>query len=225
MEFLKEVTALMEKEFLLERKQKTVVGLGMFFAFLLAFIFSIIFIETTVDTRIYAGLLWIATTFTVILVVNRSLYVDQENNCITALFMSPVSKQAVFWGKCLATFFMLSILQAIMILMFIVFFQIPIMADAMVKLFLVHLLGTHALSAISILVGLMIIRIKGGEVLLPVILLPLLIPLLISLVETSNLILTGSNDQLSQWLKIIFLYNAGVIIVPNLFLENLTVVW
>ncbi|KUO49794.1 MAG: hypothetical protein APF76_00695 [Desulfitibacter sp. BRH_c19] len=222
MEFIREVSVLIEKEILLEKKQKTVIGLGMFFAFLLAFVFSIIFIDTTIDRRLFAGLLWIAITFTVILVVNRSIYVDQENNCIAAIFMSPVSKQAVFWGKSLAIFFMLTILQVFMVLMFMVFFQISLETSSMGKLFLVHLLGAHALSAITILVGLMVIRIKGGEILLPVILLPLLIPLLISLVEASNLVLIGSEEQLSQWLKIILFYNVGVIIVPSLFIENLT---
>ncbi|WP_028309080.1 heme exporter protein CcmB [Desulfitibacter alkalitolerans] len=224
MDFIREVAVLLEKEILLEKKQKTVVGLGMFFAFLLVFVFSIIFMDTSVDLRLVSGLLWIAVTFTVILVVNRSLYVDQENNCIEALFMSPISKHAVFWGKCLAIFIMLAVLQFFMAIVFIVFFQVILQANALGKLIFTQLLGTFAMSNITILVAMMISKIKGGEILLPVILLPLLIPLIISLVETTSLILGGNGNegQLGQWMRLIVFYSAAVIIVPSLFLDNIT---
>ena len=222
MDFIREVAVVLEKEILLEKKQKTVVGLGMFFAFLLAFIFSIVFMDVSVNMRLVSGLLWIAVTFTIILVVNRSLYVDQENNCIGALFISPVSKYAVFWGKCLAIFMMHTVLQLFMIIMFIVFFQVVLNVNTLGKLIFTQLLGTFAMSNITILVAMMISKVKGGEILLPVILLPLLIPLIISLVEATSLILGGSEGQLDQWLRLIIFYNAAVVIVPGLFLDNIT---
>lgn len=219
--FYREMFVIAVKEFILETKQKNVIGMGFFFSILLAFVFSLSFVASEVDAKIVAGLLWIAQTFTTILVVNRSLHTEQEEHSYLAVLISPINRQAIFWGKCFALFLMLILLQFFVMIMFMVFFQMEI-KSFIGSLIIFHIIGTFGLSIATVFVGFMVNKLKGGEIILPVLLLPLLVPLLITMVEISSIIFSAEIDSLVSlfvWVRILAVNICMFLLIPLLFLD------
>ena len=57
------------------------------------------------------GLLWLVFAFAGALILNRSFARELPNDCLDALIASPVSGAALFFGKALANFVLVSIIE------------------------------------------------------------------------------------------------------------------
>jgi heme exporter protein B len=126
--------------------------------------------------NVATGLLWATILLAGTLGLNRSLALERENNTIEAILMTPISRSAIYAGKVISVTVFALLLEAILVFIFIIFFNKPFWRPPVI---LILILGTIGYIAAGVLVTSMTIQARTREVLLPVLLLPLSLPLVL----------------------------------------------
>lgn len=136
------------------------------------------------------GALWLAALFAGVLAFNRSYQVEIDGGALEQLLLYPGSRRAIYGGKLLANFAFVSVLMAIVIVVSLVLFQVPVPA-AWGSLLLVVLLGTVGLVTLGTFYAAMASRSRAREVLLPLLLFPMLVPVLLAAMQASKALIGG----------------------------------
>ena len=128
--------------------------------------------------EIAPGLLWMTIIFSGLLGVGRTFSLEEEDGAFTGVLQTPIPLDALYLGKMLANVVILSIVTALIFLVFGLFFNLQFGTHPLV-LATVVLLGLLGFVALSTLFSAMSARTTMGESLLPVLVFPLLIPMVI----------------------------------------------
>lgn len=123
------------------------------------------------------GFLWATILLAGTLGLNRSLSSEQENRSLDAVLLAPVDRSAIYLGKVISITVFTLIVEAILIPIFIAFFNKPFWRPQVLG---VLVLGTIGYLAAGVLITSMSSQTRLREVLLPVLLLPLTLPSLLS---------------------------------------------
>jgi heme exporter protein B len=180
-EFWAAVWAVVWKDLRIEGRTRQTISIMVMFslATIIMFNFALgmaIGIDLDIGRNVSPALLWAVVLLAAILGLNRSLALDQESRVFDALLIAPVSRTAFYVGKVISiTLFTLS-LDAILVVLFTVFFNRPFYLPLVL---LVLALGTLGYVAAGVLITSMTIQTRSREVLLPVLLLPLSLPLVL----------------------------------------------
>jgi heme exporter protein B len=140
--------------------------------------------------RLVPAVLWITLVFAALVGFRNSFTLESEREAISGLRMAPVDRSAIYLGKLAANFATVLILEAALVPLCAVFFGIDLLAVAP-ALALVLTLHTFGLCVVGTLLGGLVSRIRRGEGLFAILLLPLIIPLLISAGKTTSAALSG----------------------------------
>ncbi len=155
-------------------------------------------LEANLDAarNVATGLLWATILLAGTLGLNRSLAIEQENQTVEAILMAPINRSAIYLGKVVSiTLFSLA-LEAVLILLFILFFNKPLWRP---QVLLVLCLGTIGYIAAGVLITSMTIQTRTREVLLPVLLLPLSLPLVL---PAAMAVATYMFPQIPEWSEV-----------------------
>ena len=131
---------------------------------------------------IVPGLLWITLAFAAIVGFTRSFRLERAQEALIAVALAPVDRGAVFVGKWIANCAFLVTLEAMLLPLTAVFFDVNIV-DVAGPLGLVVLLHTVGLASLGTLFGAVVSRLGRGEALLATLLLPAATPLFLSAVH------------------------------------------
>jgi heme exporter protein B len=203
------VLAIARKDLLSELRSKDAINASVSFALVILLIFSFAFEPTAPETQLIAGgLLWIAFAFAGALILNRSFAREIQNDCLDVLVASPAPGWALFLGKAIASFVLLSIVELICLPVFGIFYNVR-WTRAFWPLMLVLALGTWALTVLGVSFGAMTVNVRLRELMLPLMLYPALSPaLMASMILTSALLSTdpavatlGGNNV--AWLRLL----------------------
>ncbi len=176
---------LLAKELRLELRTRELLNATVVFALVVVVLFSFAFDPTPADSRRFGpGLLWIAFLFAGSLMLHPSFTREQSNSTLDALRMAPVSAFAILLGKMMANFVFLMLAEAVLMPVFAVLYNVPLVEIAG-RLFVVLLLGTLGLAATGTMFSAVSAHARMRELLLPLLLLPILAPLLIAAVEST----------------------------------------
>ena len=175
--FLTAVWAIVWKDLRIERHTRQTVSVMVMFSVVTVVMFNFA-LEANMDAarNVATGLLWATILLAGTLGLNRSLSIERENQTMDALLMAPIHRNAIYVGKVISITLFTLALEAVLVLMFIVFFDKPLWRP-MVLLILV--LGTLGYIAAGVIVTSMTIQTRSRDVLLPVLLLPLSLPLVL----------------------------------------------
>ena len=194
--------ATLAKDLRLEWRSKDAVNSMLFFALLVVIIFSFAFDLTPDESRqIAGGLVWVALLFAAVVALNQTWARELRNQALDAFRVSPAPAESLFLAKVIGNFVFVTILQALMTPLFVVFYDLNSIGPAW-QLPLVGLLGTWALVGNGTFFGAMSLRTRSREVMLPLILFPISIPALLAMVTATTAILTGNE---SAYLPLVFL--------------------
>lgn len=194
--------ATLAKDLRLEWRSKDAINSMLFFALLVVVIFSFSFELTAEQSRqIAGGLVWVALLFAAVVALNQTWARELRNQALDAFRVSPAPAESLFLAKVIGNFVFVTVLQALMTPLFVVFFDLRSVGPAW-QLPIVALLGTWALVGNGTFFGAMSLRTRSREVMLPLILFPISIPALIAMVAATTAILTGEN---SAYLPLVFL--------------------
>jgi heme exporter protein B len=194
------------KDLRIEWRSRDAINSMLFFALLVVVLFSLAFDPRGAFAReIAGGVLCVATLFASVSALNQAWAREIRHQVLDAQRMAPASGAQLFLAKVLANFLFVSIVQAILAPVFLVFYNLHIEGQGW-QLLLVLPLGTWALVANGTFFAALSIRSRNRELLLPLILFPIFIPALLAMVLATGAILTGDSDP-ALWIKLLFGYD------------------
>ncbi len=185
MRYLKTVFTIFKKDIVLEIKTREIVNSALVFAVLLVLSFSFI-MEPGSDTEkhIAGGIFWMSVTFAGILGLSKTMLNEVQGGNFEALMLCPVDRSAVFFGKVLSSFVYLLILEAVLIPLFIIFYNINIVSHKL--MIIVLLLSTYGYACAGTLFAIISVKTKTRELMMPLLMLPVMIPVIISSILATN---------------------------------------
>jgi heme exporter protein B len=188
---MEKIWAIVWKDVITEIRTKELFSSMFTFALLIILIFSFTFGFSVEFIPIAApGILWVAFTFAGVLGLSRSFALEKEGNSILGLILSPVDRSLIFLGKMIGNIIFVFIAEAIILPIFVLFFNYNLFGGIL-SLLLVIFLGTIGFVSVGTLFSAIALNTKLREVLLPVLLFPIIIPVIVSSVKLSGLVLDG----------------------------------
>jgi heme exporter protein B len=206
--YLSQVKAIVWKDFVTEFKTRELFSSMFVFALLvmLIFIFSIN-LSIVSANQVGPGVLWVAILFAGTLGLNRSFTLEKENGCLQGLMLAPVDRSAIFFGKMLSNLAFLLIMEAFLLPVFMIFFNVDI-GSHLVPLLAVIFMGTLGFSALGTLLSSLSSNLKTREIMLPILLYPLIVPIAIGSVRLTGQILDGKSlADMMNWVGLILCFD------------------
>ncbi|MFQ5559412.1 MAG: heme exporter protein CcmB, partial [Nitrospinota bacterium] len=190
------------------------------FSLLVIVIFNFTFTITNENSHLLAsGILWIAFIFSGTIGLSRSFLVERENDCIYGLTLTPIDRTALYWGKFLGNLIMLTTIEAMIIPLFIVLYNLNVM-EHFILMPLILILGNIGFMAVGTLVSALSVNLKAREILMPVLLLPLLIPLVIwAAGATSALIGINNMEKYYSYLNFVVAFDVIFFVASSMLFE------
>ena len=183
------------KDLRIEGRTKETLSATVLFALVELVVFGFAFDLDTIrrmgPEKIVPGLLWVTLAFAAIVGFTRSFRVERAREALIAVALAPVDRGAVFVGKWLANLALLVVLEAVLLPLTALFFDVNIVATAG-PLVVVVLLHTVGLAALGTLFSGVVSRLGRGEALLATLLLPAATPLFLSAVHCTSSALEGA---------------------------------
>lgn len=185
------VWAIAHKDLLVEfRTLDRLTAMGAFVVLIgILFNFSI---DTTVvrPQDIATGLIWMTIIFGGMLGMGRTFSLEEQDGALTGILQSPIPLDALYLGKVLGNFVLLSVMVALVFLVFGMFFGLTF-AGSLVSLVGVVASGVLGFVALTTLFSAMTTRSSMGEGLLPVLIFPLLVPIIVNGTTATNRLFAG----------------------------------
>ena len=170
--------------------------------------------RTTLEGSLAAGVLLATVLFASILAINRLFVAEREEGGFEAIRLAPVDGSALYIAKVGALIIYLTVLEAIALPIFALFF----LGDALglLPLIGVLLLVNLGVAVTGVLISSIAINSRARDLLGPLILLPLLVPLMIAAAGAAEpLLVEGgpSYDRFGTWVSVLALYDLVFLLV------------
>lgn len=167
-----------------------------------------------------AGALWVALVFAGMLGATRCVLAENENGCMRALVLSPVDPAALYGAKLAAAFVFMAVAEWAAVILIVLFFNLDFGAE-LLSLAPSLLLGTLGFSALATLLAAISGRTRAGDLLLPLLAVPIFIPALIAGVKASEAALSGAPLLDSrQWLGILVAFDVLFVTLGAILFEH-----
>jgi heme exporter protein B len=198
--------ATLKKDIRLEWRSKDALNSMLFFSLLVVVIFSFSFDPNAEESRqIAGGLIWVAFLFAAVVALNQTWARELRNQVLDAYRVSPAPANSLFMAKALGNFLLVTVLEAVMAPLFVVFYNLRAIGPAW-QLILVGVLGTWALVINGTFFAAVSLRTRSREIMLPLLLFPISIPAVQAMVEATRIILSG--DGASRfWIVLLLTYD------------------
>lgn len=217
---LRQLGTLLWKDLLLEFRTKEMLSAMLIFALLVIVIFAFAFHPTpSLTAEILPGLLWVTFAFAGVLGLNRSFTPEKTNDCLLGLLLAPMDRVVIYVAKLLGSFIFITIMEAIALPLFIVFFNYRLEAP-IGWLVLTIILGTVGFAAVGTFLAALAANTRLSEVVLPLLVFPVIVPVLIAAVEaTAGLLSGGQWPVIASWLRLMGVYDIIFLVVAALLFE------
>jgi len=194
------------KDLRLEWRSKDAINSMLFFSLLVVVVFSFSFDPSAEESRqIAGGLVWVAFLFAAVVALNQTWARELRNQVLDAYRVSPAPANSLFIAKTLGNFIFVSVLEALMTPLFIIFYRLRAVGPAW-QLLLVAAFGTWALVVNGTFFAAMSIRTRSREIMLPLLLFPISIPAVQSMVEATRILLAGDGSA-RFWIVLLLTYD------------------
>ena len=206
MRFLRKVLAIVQKDVAVELRTKEILSSMFIFALLVLIIFSFAFELRVEDVRqVTPGVLWVTFIFTGTLGLNRSFALEKDRGCLEGLLLCPVDRSAIYFGKMLGNVIFMLIMEAIILPIFSVLFNVALFQPALI---LIIVLGTLGYAGVGTLLSAMAAHSRAREVLLPVLLFPIVVPAIIAAVKATGGIIDGQQlSEIPHWVRLLVAFD------------------
>ena len=181
------------KDLRVERRSHVVTNQVLPFAALVMVLFAFALDNDDTLTRVAPGLVWMATLFSLVVLVQRTFAVESADSALDALVVAGVRPEGIFHGKALALAAQLAVLEALLLAAAIVLYRVELRAEGVALLVVTFVVATLGLAFVGTLYGGLAAGAKGRETLLPLLMLPVVAPVLIGATRATEAAL-GTND-------------------------------
>lgn len=200
------------KDLAIELRTGEVLSTSAFFAAVCVIMCSISFYE---DPRfvpqVAAGAIWLSTAFASVLSLSRTWQRERQDRAFDALIVSPLSHSAIFMGKALGMFAFLLAVEAMVVPLAVVLFNLDLGRHAL-GLSAISLAATPGIAAAGALFGVMTVRTRARDLVLAIVLFPLLSPMLLAAVGATRDLLDGQQMAvLTGWFKVMLIFDVAFV--------------
>ena len=209
---IRPVLAIVWKDILLETRSKDIVVSVLVFSLLVIVIFNFA-IEPTprLVVLVAPGVLWVAFVFGGVLGLTRSMAMEKDQGNLQGLMLAPVGRDTVYFGKMLASFLFMLIVEAIVFPVFAVLFNLSIVEPMLVP---VAVLATLGIAAVGTVFSAMAVNTRAREVMLPLLFFPVALPIIIAAVEATGLVIRDLDlGDMARWLPLLAVFDAVFLVV------------
>ena len=179
------------------------------FAGLVMVLFAFALDSDSALTRVAPGLIWLATMFSWLVVVQRSFAVETADGALDALQVAGVRPGGIFLGKSLALAAQLLALEVVLVLAAVVLYDASLAGSGVVLLVTTLVAATLGLAFVGTLYGGLAAGAKGRETLLPLLMLPVVAPVLIGATRATEAALGTEQSTPSDgwpWIGLLALF-------------------
>jgi heme exporter protein B len=171
--------AVAAKDLRIELRSRVVTNQVLPFSGLVMIMFAFALDNDDVLQRTAGGLIWLATLFSLFILVQRTFAVETYDGALDSLRVAGVNPQGIFIGKSVALFVQLLILESVLFVAAVVLYRVNVNGSGAVLLVTCVLCATAGLAFVGTLYGGLTAGARGRETLLPLLLLPVVAPVLI----------------------------------------------
>jgi heme exporter protein B len=213
--------AIARKDLTAERRTKANSNAVAFMGTLVLLLFGFALGPDTATVRgVASGILLLAVLFSGVLAFNRSYQLELEGGALESLLLYPGARWPLFAGKLLANLAFILLVQAIIIPVAIVLYQITI-PQQWPLLLLVILAGTIGFATLGTFYAAMASRTRAREVLLPLLLFPMLVPLLVAAGEATSALLVGDPlGNAATWISLLVVFDVLFLVAAVMAFEH-----
>jgi heme exporter protein B len=204
--FWVKVSAILWKDVVIEFRTRDTIISVLVFSILVIVIFNFTFDPgSQMFETVAPGVLWVTFTFAGVLSLNRSFARDKEKGCLDGLVLCPADRVALYLGKMLSCLAFMLVVEAIVLPVFTVLFDLPLYLP---KLAVITVVATIGFAAVGTVFSALAVHTKARELLLPLLFFPIVIPVIISAVKASGLALSAASwSEMTSWLTIIVAFD------------------
>lgn len=205
--------ALARKDLLLEwRGRQTVTAMAVFALLVLL----LLGVALGADPSRAAAILWVALTLAAMLGAGRPTLQEAEGETLETLLLYPGSREHLYWGKWGALTAMLLALWGALLPLTGVLFNIDLWTR-LPALLAVGALGAAGLAALGTLFAALAVHVRGRELLMPLLLLPVSLPVVLAGVRLTESALGGGAPGV--WLGVLGAFDMLFLLVAPLLFE------
>ena len=213
--YLAHVSAVAWKDIVLEvRSREIIIAISIFCLLsIIIFNFALSAVPQTA-TLVAPGILWVSLSFGGIIGLIRIFALESESNAMDAILLSPISRDALFFGKVLSTFVFMFFSGSILVPIATVIFNVDFPIFPFVVVATLAILG---ISVVGTLFSAIAVNTRAREVMLPVLYLPVIVPIIIASVEcTSTLFNGGGMPSIIGWVVFLAVFDAVYLAIAPL---------
>lgn len=202
------VAAVAWKDLTTERRSKANFNAVLFLAALMLLMFGFALGPDTATLRTAAaGIVWLTVLFSGTLAFHRSYQIELEGGALETLLLYPGGRSSIFLGKLLANLAFVLLVEAVLIPLATVLYDVPV-GRVTWMLAVVVFLGTFGFVTLGTFYASMASRSRAREVLLPLLLFPMLVPVLVAAVEATAALLGGDlMAESGRWVRLLVAFD------------------
>jgi|RhiMetStandDraft_8_1073273.scaffolds.fasta_scaffold12027_2 heme exporter protein B len=206
--FLQQVRALLAKDLKTEWRTREIFTSMFVFAVLVVVVFNFaIGADTELIRQVASGVIWIALSFASVLGFQRTGQMESEEDSLQGILLALHDRSALFIAKMLAQMLYLLILVLCILPLCGIWFRIDFMT-CIGELCATFTLGMLGLSIIGTFFGMIALRTRACEVMLPMLFLPVSIPLTIAAVQATTQLIDGKSlRDIADYLVLIGIFD------------------
>ena len=218
---LRRVRAIVWKDLTTERRSKAGFNAVAFLGVLILLLFGFALGPDAEALRnAAAGALWLAILFAGVLAFNRSYQLELDGAALEPLLLYPAPRWTIFAGKLVANLLFVLLVEAIVVPVAIVLFQVRA-PGGWLPASGVLLLGSIGFVALGTFYASMASRSRAREVLLPLLLFPMLVPVLLASSEATSALLAGDPMQdAGAWIRLLAMFDVIFVVASCLVFDH-----
>jgi heme exporter protein B len=211
-DYFRTVYAVLWKDLAAEFRSRELLIAMVVFSLLVVLVFNFALqLDRLARESVAAGVLWVTAVFSGTLGLNRSLAMEKDRGSLDGLLLAPVDRSAVYFGKMLGNCLFILIVQAVILPVFAILYNLPVLTPLLLA---VIVLGTLGYAGVGTLLASMAVHSRSRDVMLPILLLPVAVPVLVAAVNVSTAILSAAPwDEITPWLNLLGVYDVIFIAV------------
>src|SRR5271166_509480 len=216
MSLFSNTAVLLSKELRTEFRSRELLTTPVVFILVVILLFSFAISPSTEESREFGpGLLWLAILFAASLMLQPCFLREQTNDTLSSLRLAVSDPFSIFLAKLIANTLFLLLTEILMLPLFAIFYNIPILPQ-LGHLLLVLFLGSLGISVAGTALSAISAQARMRELLLPLLLLPLLTPVLVASTEVTVGLM--DREPVVQWKGIGFLAIFDLVFLTALWL-------
>lgn len=201
--------AVMRKDLRIEWNSRILVNQVAPFAAIVMVLFAFALDNDGILQRVAPGLVWLATLFSMLVVIQRSFAVESADGALDALRVAGVDPAAIFAGKSMALFLQLVALESVLVATAVVLYGVTLTGTGLLLAVCTVLVATIGLACVGTLYGGLAAGVRGRETLLPLLILPVVAPVLIGATRATEAAFGSGGADVSEgwpWLALLAVF-------------------